>query len=140
MIDIETPVFDAVYRELLLKYEGILLCSEHVNVPASFPCVMLYESSNTTFAPTWDEQGEHHAEVRYTVEVYANDVNGKKSRAKAIAQDVDRILLGMGFTRASRQYSFGANDSPIFAVSMNYQGVAGESPSASPDEIMIYRR
>ncbi len=140
MIDIEINVVDAVTRALMTAHEGVAVYSEHANVPAKFPCVMIYESSNVTFSPTWDEQGEHHAEVRYAVEVYANDLNGKKARAKAIAQTVDDAMLGLGFSRASKQYSFGANESTLFAVALSYIGVAGESYSGGANEIMIYRR
>ena len=140
MIDIETNVVDAVTRALLPLYDGIAVYSEHSNVPAKFPCVMIYEASNVTFTATWDEKGEHHAEVRYTVEVYTNDLNGKKRLAKEIAGIVDGVMLGLGFARASRQYSFGMNESTLFAISASYIGVAGESYSGSADEIMIYRR
>lgn len=140
MIDIETHVVDAVARALKAAHGDIAVHSEHLNAPARLPCVMIYESSNTTFSPTWDEQGEHHAEVRYAVEVYANDQNGKKARGKAIARTVDETMLGLGFARASKQYSFGTNESTLFAVTMGYIGVAGESYAGGANEIMIYRR
>ncbi len=140
MIDIESYVVDAVTRALKALRPDIAVYSEHVNAPAKFPCVMLYESSNTTFTPTWDAQGEHHAEVRYAVEVYTNDLNGKKRAAKAIAKAVDETMLGLGFARASKQYSFGTNESTLFAVSLSYIGLAGESCSSDPNEITIYRR
>ena len=140
MTDIENFVVDSVYRKLAAAHPGISVHSEHLNIPPAFPCVMIYESSNVTYERTWDELGEHHAAIRFTVEIYTNDLNGKKRAAKQILEEVDAAMLGMGFIRSMKQYSFGTNESSLFAVTAGYQGIAGESYSGHENEIVIYRR
>lgn len=142
MIDIENAVFDSVSKLLKRKFglTASAIRSAHVNAIPCFPCVMLYESSNSTLESTADELGEHHADVRYTVEVYTNDESGKKQKAKAIANAIDAHMLGLGFFRNARQYTFGTNESTVFTITASYRGVAGESYSGAANEVMIYRR
>ncbi len=142
MIDIENAVIDSVSKMLKEKFElnDSAIRSIHLNTPPCFPCVMIYESVNSTFVGTYDEKGEHHVNLRYTVEVYTNDASGKKQKAKAIASAIDAHMLGLGFYRSSKHYTFGTNESTIFVVTCSYRGVAGESYSGAANEVMIYRR
>ena len=88
MMDIENAVLDGLKKRLLSQFsdlKGSAIRSEHMNSPPVFPCVMAYESSSSTLDATADEHGEHHANLRYTTEVYTNNKDGKKQKAKEIA-------------------------------------------------------
>ena len=141
MIDVESHVVDMVHKRLDADMPGVRVYSSHVRSPSEFPCVMIYESSNGTFEPTRGIDGrEHHAEVRYTIEVCTNDAVNKKENAKRISKLIDGTMQGMGFFRASRNYDFGTNESSIFVVLLTYRGLIGESPSGNENDLIVYRR
>lgn len=143
MTDIENIVFDGLKKHMLAKFSDLKensIRSEHMNSPPVFPCIMAYESSNSTLEATADERGEHHANLRYTIEVYTNNKNGKKQKAKELANAIDAYMLELGFSRASKQYTIGANESTTFVVTCGYRCVSGESYAGDDNTIMIYRR
>lgn len=143
MTDIENIVFDGLKKHMLAKFSDLKensIRSEHMNSPPVFPCIMAYESSNSTLEATSDEHGEHHANLRYTIEVYTNNKNGKKQKGKELANAIDAYMLDLGFLRASKQYTIGANEATTFVVTCSYRCVAGESYSGDDNTIMIYRR
>lgn len=140
MIDIENRIIDGVSKLVRGKFQNVAIHSTHINSPPEFPCVMVYETSNSTLYETSDECGEHHAELRYVVEVYTNNISGKKQKAKAILNAIDAYMIGLGFFRASKYYTVGTNESTVFAATCTYGCVAGESYSGDAEQIMIYRR
>lgn len=140
MIDIENRIIDGIAKLVRSEFQNVTVHSTHINSPPEFPCVMVYETANATLYDTSDERGEHHAELRYVVEVYTNDINGKKQRAKTILNAIDSYLIGLGFFRTSRYYTVDTNESTIFAATCTYGCVAGESYSGNDNQIMIYRR
>lgn len=100
MIDIESIVFDTVYKAVKSKFPKAEVKSVYVESAAEFPCVCVVEDDNRTFQKTLDGSlNEHHAELLYTVTVYSNKKNGKKEEARAIAKVIDEAMQGMKFTR-----------------------------------------
>ena len=140
MIDVENYVINRVKQEIETEDITARIYSSHQRSPSEFPCVMIYESSNSTYEETRTDGVERHAEVRYSIEVCTNDKQGKKENAKRIANIVDRAMQGMGFYRASRYYSFGTNESSIVVALMTYRGLVGESPSGEENDYTVYRR
>lgn len=141
MIDVENYVIDKVAQSIADETPPVQVYSSHVRTPSVFPCVMIYESSNTTYEGTRTADGvERHAEVRYTIEICTNDATGKKENAKRLMRTIDDVMQGMGFFRASRQYTFGTNESSIFVALTTYRGLVGEGPSSDPSKLTVYRR
>ena len=127
MIDIENIVFTRLATALRTAYSGITVYSEYVEVPAAFPCVSIVEADNSVLERTRDLSGvEHHANVMYEINVYTNDANGKKSKAKAIADVIDTQMSAMLFTRTFRRQTPNV-DRSIYRVTLRYQGVVGEA-------------
>lgn len=141
MIDVENYVVDMVCKRLQDEAPPVQVHSIHMRSPSVFPCVMIYESSNVTYEGTRAADGiERHAELRYTVEVCTNDTTGAKQNAKRISKMIDDVMQGMGFYRASRQYTFGTNESSVFVVFTAYRGLVGEGPSGDDSQLIVYRR
>lgn len=140
MIDVENYVISKVQQCMSKEGTPVRIYSTHLRSPSEFPCIMIYESSNSTYEPTRTDGVERHAEVRYTVEVCTNDKKGKKENAKRISNVVDGVMQDMGFYRASRYYSFGTNESSIVVALMTYRGLVGESPSGDENDYTVYRR
>lgn len=130
---IENDVFTLVADKLRTVYgaENIYVTGEYTPTPPKFPCVFLYEADN--FNAGFDGcNTEVVTGVMYQVEVYTNDLNGKKTLAKEIMQNVDSVMTPLGFTRQNMQQIPNLSDATIFRLNARY--------SASVINNVIYRR
>jgi len=102
MIDIEnevlTLIYNAVHTEYpTAKFESVLNLS-----PSSFPCICAEELDNTSRQTSADSgSNERHVNVTYEINVFTNDVSGKKAAAKDIIKRIDNALLSYGFERVT---------------------------------------
>lgn len=131
MVDIENELFTKVAAVLREKYSGIYVTGEYLNAPSSFPAVSVIEMDNTTYDV--DSSGETHAQLMYEVNVYSNLTRGKKSQCKEIANVIDGIFTGCGFSRIMKQPVPNMNDATIYRIVARYRGVADKDKN-------IYRR
>ena len=141
MIDIESIVFDTVYKAVKSKFPKAEVKSVYVESAAEFPCVCVVEDDNRTFQKTLDGSlNEHHAELLYTVTVYSNKKNGKKEEARAIAKVVDEAMQGMKFTRIMLN-QIPNIDQRIYRIVGRYRGIVSEGLKQSDGKTIyqIYR-
>ena len=127
MIDIENKVFDtvktAVTSAFATDYPTLTMYSEYVLSPTSFPCVTLIETDNYTQRRTQTEQPlENYAEVVFEANIYTNNIEGRKSLAKAIADVVDVTMQNMMFTRTLRTQTPNV-DTTIYRLTLRYRAV-----------------
>lgn len=126
MIDVENIIFTALATAIRTAYPGASVYGEFVEIPASFPCVSIVEADNRVLERTRDLDGiEHYAQIMYEINVYTNDANGKKSKAKAIANLIDTEMSGMLFTRTYRGQTPNI-DRSIYRITMRYSAVVRE--------------
>ena len=126
MIDIENKVLDTVFAAVRTTYSGASCYGEYVSVPAAFPCVCLYEASNTTYKKSQDDVlYEHQANLMYECNVYSDKANGHKAEARAIANIVDATMQSMKFTRTYFQ-AVPNLDRTIYRIVLRWEAVAGE--------------
>lgn len=124
MIDYETDIFDAVYREVIAAFPKVCMTSEYKRTPPSFPHVSLIEVDSSVYRRTQDSGSmENHALVVYEANVYSNKKNGKKTEAKAILDAVDAQMARLGFTRTYRRPMQNTNDATIYRVLARYRAV-----------------
>lgn len=130
---IENDVFTAVAVKLRSTYDPsyIYVTGEYTPTPPRFPCVFIYETDNFN-AGFNGCNDEVVTGVMYTVEVYTNKLNGKKSEAKEIMQTIDSVMTSLGFTRTMMQQIPNLTDASIFRITARY--------SASVINNVIYRR
>lgn len=122
MIDIENKIFDTVSTMLRNTYPDIYVSGQYIDAPPSFPCVTLVEDDNSTSIGFVDmSRNETYADVLYTVNVYSNLANGKKSQAKEIIEAIDEQMLTFGFTRAMMN-QLPNLDRTIYRVTARYNG------------------
>ena len=141
MIDIESIVFDTVYKAVKSKFPKAEVKSVYVESAAEFPCVCVVEDDNRTFQKTLDGSlNEHHAELLYTVTVYSNKKNGKKEEARAIAKVVDEPMQGMKFTRIMLN-QIPNIDQRIYRIVGRYRAIVSEGLKQSDGKTIyqIYR-
>ena len=126
MIDIENKVLDTVFAAVRNQYTNANCYGEYVAVPAGFPCVCLYEQSNTTYRRSQDtDLQEHQSNLMYSCNVYSDKANGKKAEARAIAKLVDETMQRMKFTRTFFE-PLPNIDRTVYRITMRYEAVAGE--------------
>ena len=141
MIDIENKVIDTVFAAVRATYPNAQCYGEYVAVPSAFPCVCLYEASNTTYRRSLDtDLNEHQAIVLYECNVYSDKANGKKAEARAIANIVDTAMQGMKFTRTFMQ-PLPNLDRTIYRITLRWEAIAGEpiTTDGTNTTIQMYR-
>lgn len=145
MIDIENIVITAVKNALRDAfgdvYPNLPVYSYPIEVPESFPCVTLVESDNYTYrgSQEFGRLRENHANVTFTVNVYANNANGKKKTAKAIFAVVDNTLQDLKLTRIMATQVENI-DRTIARYAGRYEGVVGEGITITDDgeEVVLF--
>lgn len=138
MIDIEDDIFDEVSEKVYSAFEkkcpDLLMVSEYVKSPSSFPFISLVEIDNATFRNTQSTDGnENHVAVTYELNVYSNKTSGKKAECKALAGFIDEILLGMNFTRTMLEPVPNQDEATIYRMLGRYRAVISKNKT-------IYRR
>lgn len=141
MVDIENKVFNDIATTLRSQFEGIYVVGEFIDLPNNFPCVTLVEEDNYTYLDSQDTSlKENHATVVYTVNVYSNKTNGKKTEAKKIADVVDGLMQDMKFTRTFRS-QIPNTDRTIYRIIMRYSAVVSKGIKDGSTVVhQIYRK
>ena len=101
MINGESWVYTQIYNAVTAKYPDISIAGEYVPSPATFPHVSVVCVYNVPYrrASTLEEV-ENCAETVFTVDVYSNSTDRKKSQCWAIMSVVDDAMKAMNFSRA----------------------------------------
>ena len=134
MIDIENYVFTQVKDAVLTEFPNAEVNSSIVEKPSKFPCVTFIEADNFTYIPSLDDSlTEHHANLMYECNVYANDKN-RKATAKAITEIVDNIMQSMKFTRTYKN-AIPNQDRSIFRITLRYKGIVEMGVEATEEGI-----
>lgn len=133
MIDIENELFTRIASKLRLRFNGISVYGEDVNIPSSFPCVSIVEIDNYPLEETQDSGNmENHTNLVYEVNVYSNKGNGKKAECKSILSVIDDEFNALGFTRKNKN-QLTMNDATICRMLSRYGAVVSKDKT-------IYRR
>lgn len=136
MIDIENVIFTRLANAIRTEFSGISVYGEYIETPASFPCVTVVEADNRVLERTRDLSGvEHNARVMYEINVYTNDANGKKAKAKEISNVIDNVMSELLFTRTFRGQTPNI-DRTIYRITLRYIGVVSENHGT--DENALY--
>jgi hypothetical protein len=138
MIDMEDDIFDEVSDKVYAAFEkkcpDLLIMSEYVKSPSSFPFVSIVEIDNATFRNSQTTEGhENHVAVTYEVNVYSNKTSGKKAECKALAAFIDELLLGLNFTRTMLEPVPNQDEATIYRMLGRYRAVISKNKT-------IYRR
>ena len=137
MIDIENKVIDTVFNAVRTAYPAAQCYGEYVAVPATFPCVCLYEASNTTYKRSIDtDLNEHQANLLYECNVYSDKGNGKKAEARDMAKIVDAAMQRMKFTRTFMN-PLPNLDRTIYRITIRWEAIAGEPIVTDGNDITI---
>jgi len=103
MIDIENEVITLVTDCLFANNISASVESVLNLNPSSFPTVCVEEIENSSYGMSADSNSnENHVAVGFEINVFTNDVSGKKQNAKSILNVIDSMLIARGFSRISK--------------------------------------
>lgn len=124
MIDFSNEVFNTAAKDLRSLYPNIQVIGEYVEAPAKFPTVTLDEIQNV---PVHLDSGviNKYARVVYRSQIFCNG-EGKRQRARAIYDSLDRILMNLGFFAVSYTTTPAIYNSEIYCITATHEGVIGE--------------
>lgn len=124
MIDFSNEVFNTAAKDLRSLYSGIQVIGEYVEAPAKFPTVTLDEIQNV---PVHLDSGatNKYARVVYRSQIFCNG-EGKRQKARAIYDSLDRILMGLGLFAKSYSTTPAIYNSEIYCITATHEGVIGE--------------
>ena len=123
MIDLENDIYDYAAKALRAAHTGIDVAAEYVEMPAKFPHVSIVEADNRVLERMRTNNIENAIQSMFEVNIYSNKASGKKSEAKAIANTLDDVLSGIGFTRTFREQVPNLRDATIYRIVCRYEAV-----------------
>ena len=123
MIDLENDIYDYAAKALRAAHTGIDVAAEYVEMPAKFPHVSIVEADNRVLERMRTNNIENAIQSMFEVNIYSNKAAGKKSEAKAIANTLDDVLSGIGFTRTFREQVPNLRDATIYRIVCRYEAV-----------------
>ena len=83
----------------------------------------LVEADNRVYSRMRTNNIENAIQSMFEVNIYSNKASGKKSEAKAIANTLDDVLSGIGFTRTFREQVPNLRDATIYRIVCRYEAV-----------------
>lgn len=102
MNDCEDYIFDTVRKAVLAAYSNASIASEYIQTPAKFPHISLWAHDNTpAIGKQTNGKQEAVSTLAFTVNVYSNLRNRKKSEAKRIMELIDAELYKLNCIRTS---------------------------------------
>lgn len=124
MIDYSNEVFNTVAKHLRSLYSDIQVIGEYVETPAQFPTLTVDEIQNV---PVHLDSGatNKYARVVYRSQIFCNG-EGKRQRARAIYNSLDRVLMEAGLYAKSFTTTPAIYNSEIYCITATHEGVIGE--------------
>lgn len=127
MIDNEDYYVNMVTKAIRAKYPKAEIVSEYVPKPSRFPHIYIRETDNSTNLAAYTLTGrEPLANVSYTVDVYSNSKERKKSICKNIIAIIDTVMLSEYFYRVMCNPFPNENDATIYRIIARYNKIDKE--------------
>lgn len=129
MIDIENYVYTQLHNAIKENFPKANISSQYVQAPTSFPHIAIIEEDNYVNQATMSTTDkEHSVYVMYSVNVYVNDIKGKKNTAKEIANLIDDTFQKLRFRRTVKT-QVPNMDNGIYRIVMRFNGIVTKSIS-----------
>lgn len=122
MIDKSNELF-TVMAETVRAFDGTCkVIGESVDTPSSFPTVTIEEISNV---PKYldSAQSPKYAFVTYRIQVFCNDAEGKRARARELFKVIDGKMYELGFVHKTYTTTPTIYNSKIYSITATFEGV-----------------
>lgn len=120
-----------ITNEIITKIENELptvnvLASYPSGVP-DFPCVIIEESSNTTYESTIDSNGQNHSDITIEINIFSTAKN-KTTEAKQIRNSIDLIMSDLyGMVRTFSGQTPNYLDENVYRYTLRYNGIVNKN-------------
>lgn len=122
--DVENEIFSTCTDYLLEFDPAVMTISSQEHIPESLPCVSIYEISNLPHQRSWDScNSENYSVLEYQVDIYTNDVNGKKKRAEGLRDVVAAYFKSIGFDRISCGPIPNYTNPAVYRITMRFSAI-----------------
>lgn len=136
MIDYEVDIYDAVVTavQTALPDETISFDADWIKSPAVLPHVQISETNNYTDERSQQaDVGDRFAVVTYDVNIYTNDISGKKLHARRILGAIDEAFTALNFRRVQQDVVPNLSDATVYRIMARYRAMVGNDGT-------LYRR
>lgn len=128
MIDYETEIYDTVVERVRTVFpnDKLEIAGDTLKKPAKLPFMSIEEINNyTDEATTTTDNGDVFAIVTYDVNIYTNDISGKKIHAKRILKVVDEAFVSLNFRRVQKDIVPNLADATVYRITARYRAIVG---------------
>ena len=128
MIDYETDIYDTVVERVRTVFQNdeLEIAGDTLKKPAKLPFMSIEEINNYTDEATMTtDNGDVFAVVTYDVNIYTNDISGKKIHAKRILEVVDEAFVSLNFRRVQKDIVPNLSDATVYRITARYRAVVG---------------
>ena len=125
MIDKENEVFTRVREQIVASFPDATVDGSYQPVPSGFPHVSIYQSDAFTPSDRIDSAVlPKYLSMTFMVQVYSNKEKGRKQECKKIMNIVADTMAGMNFEMTILTPVQNLNDSSIYRLSAQFEGMA----------------
>ena len=139
-LDKNRKVVDELQKAFTNAGKNVLVLSEYVNKPSSFPCAMIRNISNSSYRLTMDNSLKaHHSMMTFQIDYFSNKTLGGKFETKELAQIGDEAMTSMKFFLDSF-VTITNEDRTISRTTARYNAIVEEAKTIDGNTVhQIYR-
>lgn len=128
---IETQVFNDLYPKIIEAFPGTMVGTIADPVEITFPYVNISVSDTySTYQFVNSSRTEKYRDVDIDIDIYTNDVQGRKAKASQIMDVINREMLAMGIPSASKipmELTNPVDNSTVFRLFARYRATVDEN-------------
>lgn len=126
--NVENEIFSTCTDMLKAFDPEVETISSQEHIPESLPCVSIYENSNLPYEPSRDScSSEKNSIIEYQVDIYTNDVNGKKERAQGYRDAIAVFFKRMGFARTLCGPIPNYTNPAVYRITMRFSAIINKN-------------
>lgn len=122
--NVENEIFSTCTDTLQEFDPDIETISSPEDIPEKIPCVSIYEINNIPYERgRVTENPETHSYLEYQIDIYTNDVNGKKARAQGYRDVISIFFQDMGFVRTVCTPIPNYTNPAVYRITMRFSAI-----------------
>lgn len=121
MFEISREIYTQVANAVLADFPACRISNAFIYAPSQFPCIAMVLSDDGTIYETRDSSKiDKFRDVTYTVDVYSNKAEGKKTEAESIMQIVIDTLYPLNFNMVSCKPFSNINNASNYRITATF--------------------
>lgn len=125
--NVENEIFNACTDTLQAFDPEVDTISSQEDIPERIPCVSIFEVSNLPHERSRvTRHPETHSFIDYQVDIYTNDVNGKKARAQGYRDVIAEFFNRHGFARTVCSPVPNYANPAVYRITMRFSAIIND--------------